>query len=139
MTNHMNDIVYRETNVRPVLERVLRLVLAGKPIQTGPQDSSQLFEAMEVYGRKNATAYLMSDGDHAGYADAYKKASATNELSSILGTLSWRDHLSEKLMWAFAADKPTILRERLVSLAAYLIRWLVELDMREQSRKAGES
>lgn len=140
-SNHTAAMVYDESIVRPVLERVLKSVLASQPALTGGGDesSTKLFAALETYGRKPTTDYLMSDGDHAGYNDAFKKASATNELSSILGSLTWRDHMSEKLMWAFAAEKTPVLRERLITLASFLIRWLVEIDMRENSKRAGTS
>lgn len=132
--------VYQESNVRPVLESVLRTVLQSKPlhVESPTGDMSELFKSLEVFRSKNVST-LMGDGDHSGYAESFRRVESANAINAIMGKVNWREFVYEKLMWAFAAETTGVLRERLVVLTAYLVRWLVEIDVRISAQKAGKS
>jgi len=86
-----------------------------------------------------STVELLGDGPSEGFEENYKKTVAANEIHALLGQLTWRDRISEKIMWVYAAADPGLLRLRLVALAALLIQWAAEIEFREMSKRKGES
>ena len=139
--NHLAKIVYDETTIRNLLSEVQRLVvqasvdLATPVTQSGPK----LFALTKRSETEEIAADLIPDGKHDGYEDSYKRTSTANELSAVLGQMTWRDKLSEKIMWAYAAPDSTTLRLRLIVLVATIIQWIAELEFRTRAAKSGES
>ena len=135
--NHTRENVYTAERISHVLSGI-RSVIPTKPPTTVENKEAALFAALEVWG-KSKVIEMMDDGAPDGYLDSQKKAIAVNEVSRLLGKLTWRDHVTERLMFAFSAAAAEILRERLVGLVALIVQWIIEIDYRIEMKRGGRN
>ena len=136
-SNHLQAMIYAPERVNKLVAELTRLVQSAHPfIATPANESSKLWAP--VSSTEN-TVELMGDGPSDGFEENYKKTAAANEIHALLGQLTWRDRISEKIMWVYAAADPMVLRLRLIALAALLIQWAAEIEFREMSKRKGES
>lgn len=135
--NHLQAMIYAPERINKLVSELSKLVQAAHPvIAASTTETSKLWSTASS---SETTVELLGDGPSEGFEENYKKTVAANEIHALLGQLTWRDRISEKIMWVYAAADPGLLRLRLVALAALLIQWAAEIEFREMSKRKGES
>lgn len=123
-------------HVRSVMDEISRCV---PKVLSQPSNDEPVFAALELIKKSKGVSTLMPDGESADHLDSYKRVSSMNDVQRIMGKLTWRDYITERLMWAFASGDTEMLRVRLIALMGLLIQWIVEIDLRLQAKRGGQA